>query len=813
MRGKSAIGYSYFVAKEYEKAIPYYRFALDLGCELKDRSYRAGMIFNLANCYSVEGKVNDAVPLFQEVFRLDLAASKIVSLYLLNDLLELALCGMRTGDMKPALEANEQALEKAKGAGQGPLVEILTHNAGSLHAGKFDQFLQVKALMDQFEKFERVGDIRNMAAIGLYAGAYLAEQKDQRAVGYFLKAASAAKKIGDRRKEFSAWNDLGHFYIFTSYDYEKALACFRLGEDLANRYLTSNEQAMIQYNMGNIYKNLENDEKAIAYYNKAIALYKRTDNNYQISYCYLQMNLACTHLKAYDQALSYLDKAMILARQLKNDDLILTLTCNNAWVHYLCKEYSAALKFCADGLAMRVEDEGIRGAIINTRGCIYRDAPAAILTAAGIDTAERYRLALHDLNESLDIARRTHSVSDQRDNLSDLSQVYAAQRSYDHAYASYKEYIVLRDSIKSTDKQMAFANKYAQLEYARKTDSLKFRQSLKNLQQQQVLRVANQQKDIARLDYLRSQASLQLEQNRRKTNEQKLEAAAKTSALQQTTLRLQKADIRSKHNQSLFLMCGIIASLLLSFLVLRNYLNQRRATRTVTAAHAQLNREKERSDQLLLNILPADVAVELMEKGSAEARLFDEVTVLFTDFVNFTALSEQLTPQQLVNELHYCFKVFDEITGRYQIEKIKTIGDAYLAVAGLPNPDTDHAWHVVQAALEINHFVQQRRALIGEASFDVRIGVHSGSVVAGIVGVKKFAYDIWGDTVNTAARMEQHSEPGKVNVSERTFRLVADRFRFNYRGEIAAKNKGMLKMYFASPLQDTALMATAIKTV
>ena len=170
---------------------------------------------------------------------------------------------------------------------------------------------------------------------------------------------------------------------------------------------------------------------------------------------------------------------------------------------------------------------------------------------------------------------------------------------------------------------------------------------------------------------------------------------------------------------------------------------------------AALRQEKQKSDDLLLNILPAEVAEELKISGTSVARLFDEVTVLFTDFVNFTIASEVLTPQQLVTELDTCFREFDRIIGKHGIEKIKTVGDAYLAVAGLPTADPNHAENVVRAAMEINEFIHDRISKNGENAFRIRIGIHSGNVVAGIVGVKKFAYDIWGDTVNTAARLEQ----------------------------------------------------------
>lgn len=207
-------------------------------------------------------------------------------------------------------------------------------------------------------------------------------------------------------------------------------------------------------------------------------------------------------------------------------------------------------------------------------------------------------------------------------------------------------------------------------------------------------------------------------------------------------------------------------------------------------------KERRKSDKLLLNILPEEVARELKKTGTTTAQHYNEVTVLFTDFVNFTSVGERLSPQALVDELHTCFKAFDEITSKYKIEKIKTVGDAYLAVAGLPVPDEHHAINIVKASLEILDFIKQRRAQLGDNTFEIRIGVNSGSVVAGIVGVKKFAYDIWGDTVNIAARMEQNSEAGKINISQSSYDLVKNQFDCTYRGEIEVKNKGGLAMYF-----------------
>jgi len=247
----------------------------------------------------------------------------------------------------------------------------------------------------------------------------------------------------------------------------------------------------------------------------------------------------------------------------------------------------------------------------------------------------------------------------------------------------------------------------------------------------------------------------------------------------------------------------ISALLLLIYLVV--YLNNRRLilrnnileaevsarTSELKNSNAELMQEKKKSDDLLLNILPLEVANELKQNGFAKAKKYDQVTVLFTDFVNFTGISEKLSPEELVQEINKNFTAYDAIIEKYGLEKIKTIGDAYLAVGGMPIESKDHAVRVIKAAMEIQQLMEK-----SSSRFQVRIGINSGPVIAGIVGVKKYAYDIWGDTVNMAARMEQHSEAGKINISGVTYQLVKDKFQCEYRGKINAKNKGEVDMYF-----------------
>jgi len=257
--------------------------------------------------------------------------------------------------------------------------------------------------------------------------------------------------------------------------------------------------------------------------------------------------------------------------------------------------------------------------------------------------------------------------------------------------------------------------------------------------------------------------------------------------LKDKDLQIARLAVAKKRNERVFYIAGIMLLLLVIVFIYRNFRTERKSNSLLTI-------EKKRSDDLLRNILPSEVAEELKENGKAAARNFDHVSVLFTDFVNFTGIAERLTADELVQELNTCFTAFDAIIERNGLEKIKTIGDAYLAVCGLPLNDPQHAQKTVRAAIEIRDLITQR--MKGEQNFAIRIGISSGPVVAGIVGVKKFAYDIWGDTVNTAARMEQHSEMGKVNISGATFELVKNEFICSYRGKVNAKNKGDVDMYF-----------------
>lgn len=270
-----------------------------------------------------------------------------------------------------------------------------------------------------------------------------------------------------------------------------------------------------------------------------------------------------------------------------------------------------------------------------------------------------------------------------------------------------------------------------------------------------------------------------------KNEQQRAEQQRIKDQIESQKLRRQKVIIYS--SAAILLFIGFIA-----FLLYRGNRQQKKANKIISE-------QKQRSDDLLKNILPGEVAEELKNTGTSKGREYKEVTVLFTDFKNFSKLSEQLSAQQLVNEINFYYSTFDKIISRYGVEKIKTIGDSYMCAGGLPVENMTHPDDTVEAALDMRDFMQrekEKRTAAGLPFFEIRIGLHTGPVVAGIVGTRKFAYDIWGDTVNIASRMESSGEPGKVNISSTTYELLKKMYTCIHRGKVQAKNKGMIDMYF-----------------
>ena len=269
------------------------------------------------------------------------------------------------------------------------------------------------------------------------------------------------------------------------------------------------------------------------------------------------------------------------------------------------------------------------------------------------------------------------------------------------------------------------------------------------------------------------------------------EVAQKQAEVDLLTKESEIADLRQRRQRWVIYGTGLslVFVAVLAFNSFRRYKYTQKASQII-------KQEKDRSEKLLLNILPQETASELKERGTVKARRIDGVTVLFTDFIGFTHYAENEAPEQMVRSIDYYFKRFDDITTRHNLEKIKTIGDSYMCAGGL-HSQSCQANEVVESALEMIDIVKQVKDSQEDViHFDMRVGIHTGPVVAGIVGTKKWQYDIWGDTVNIASGMEANSLAGKVNISETTNNQVKNVFNTEYRGELEIKNRGSMKMYF-----------------
>jgi adenylate cyclase len=707
-------------------------------------------------------------------------------------------------DNKKAKETFEQALLLFEGIPDKGGIAKCYNSIGNIYSSLSDNPKALEYFQKALAIFEQLGNKAGMAAnlsnIGIVYS-YLSDYP--KALEYFQKALAINEQLGNKASMAENLNSIGLAYSSLS-NYPKAL-------EYQQKALTINEQLGIKSgvagnfnNIGIIYDNLSNYPKALEYYQKALAINEQLGNKNWMARNLGNIGNVYESLSDYPKALEYYQIAIAIFEQLGDKDALTYGLDKIGIVYAFLSDYPKALEYFQKALAINEQLKNKNGIASNLGnfGIIYRDAPDSVLLNAGINPTQRYEKALEYQNKSLQINQEIGDVSMQKNAWTNLSTTYEKQGDYAKAHDAYKNYIVLRDSIESGKIKGQIERKTMQYEFDKKETALKFEQQLtqeKLVQSQQearlgsqALQLSNKEKDLQRLAYLQTQAELheqqiigenQLAQNGKKDADLKL--LGKEKDLKQSELELSQAEVQSKSMQR----NGFIAGFAVVLLFAGVFARQRN----------RIKKGKQRSDDLLLNILPEDVAEELKDRGSAAARQFDEVTVLFTDFKDFTQISETMTPTELVQEIHECFTAFDQIIHTYNIEKIKTIGDSYMCAGGLPVTNDTHPVDVVQAALEIQDFIQkhaQKRISRGLKPFEIRIGVHTGPVVAGIVGIKKFAYDIWGATVNTASRMESSGEVGRVNVSGTTFELIKGRFKCTYRGKIEAKHKGDIDMYF-----------------
>ncbi len=719
----------------------------------------------------------------------------------LNLLLQLAFNYKKKDPAKGISTADEALqlamdLHKAEYQAEGYVLKAVNQIANSQEDKGFE------SLDSALEILQKTMDKKNLANCYFVSG--LARNKQNKYNAALADLSKALSYLDDKKEKEAGviYRETGNVY-FNMSDFPNALTYFFKALDILARSNNPDLLIGIYSDLGRTYGTLSETGKALEYFNKGLNLAEQFQFMSSVESACANIGGAYYSMGNDSLASIYLERSIFLCDSLKkkNKGSNLVILGN---IKLMAGKYQEAYTLYNKVIADEEKRKNKKGMIfpILNLGTTIRDASEKDLEALGINPANRYQLASDNYFRSLELSKEVNDILKQKECWNEISRLYELQGDYKNAYDSYKNFISLRDSIQGQEvkknitrleMQYTFDKKETELKYEQRLTNEKLeKQTLINIQQKQEIELTNKEKDLQRLAYLKEKAERQekekqltLSEKEKQLQSAKVEVLGKEKALQASALKVQTQELKTREAQRNLFIGGTALMLLLAAAI---FLGLQRTAK-----------EKKVSESLLLNILPGEVAEELKAKGSAEARHFDEITVMFTDFKGFTQIAEKMSPGELVAEIDVCFKAFDAIITRNGLEKIKTIGDSYMCAGGLPVPTADHAAKVVIAALEIQEFMEQHqreRAGQGKARFEARIGIHTGPVVAGIVGVKKFAYDIWGDTVNIASRMESSGEAGKVNISGSTYDLVKDKFMCQHRGKIEAKNKGEIDMYF-----------------
>lgn len=568
--------------------------------------------------------------------------------------------------------------------------------------------------------------------------------------------------------------------------------------DYAEQCLALSEQIGFKKGMGNAYnvmgvvqKNNSDYAAALDFYNKALDIRKEIGDKNGVCISYNNIGVIFTDMANYPQALKNLYFSLKLSEEINDKELIAQACINIGNIYLRQKSYTEALKYYNAALTKYKEmgdKNGISfylgniGIIYNEQGNyaealksykaaleIYEEMGAKSGISKVMDHIGRLYYIQHNYSEALRYVLNSIKIQEEIEDKRGLTFSYLLMG---NIYFDQKKY---SEASQYLNKSLSISKEIGNLEII--MDSFDFLSALDSARGNYKQALENYKNYIAVRDSIYNKENTKkLVQSQMQYDFDKKETIAKAEQ--------EKKDIRQRNIRNS--IAGVLAGAILILIVALYQRNK-------------ISREKKKSDSLLLNILPSEVATELKTTGISKTKSYTMVTVMFTDFKDFTRISERVSAELLVDEIHYCFSAFDNIISKYRIEKIKTIGDSYLCASGLPVYNYTHAEDMVRAAFEIRDFIANRKKekeSIGEIPFELRIGIHTGPLVAGIVGVKKYAYDIWGDTVNIAARMEQNSEAGMINISGSTYELVKDKFTLEYRGKIEAKNKGMVDMYF-----------------
>ncbi len=626
------------------------------------------------------------------------------------------------------------------------------------------------------------------------------------AITYFEQALEIRKELNDLAGQASLYNNIGNVYESQEM-YPESLKAYRLALKIRRDLGDEARELRALYNLSITYESIGNYPEALETIFQFLERTGTDGDTTEIANAYNIVGNIMSELDRFEEALDYYQKAKKLHSEIGNEyelagavqnvgyaydalaeEQIERENFDNERVQFLFKE---AVKNYELSLSMteRLEDEEGKGEILNNLGATYKNI------GTFYKKIEDKKKANENWNLALEYSRQSEAIRESLEDKRGLLEVYNTigdvlrrQKKYWEALR-YAELCLgfsreIEDGKSETNALLDLARAHNKLGHFEK--AYKYREEYDKLRYRRMN--ADQIKDNERRFALYTDYEKQIEIDKKKQE-----------------IELQDARLARENIFRKSAIGGGLALALLAFLLYNRNRLKNRANENLLQKNEIIESEKQRAESLLLNILPAATAAELKEHGKARARSYKSVSVLFTDFKSFTQIAEQLSPEDLVAELDTCFQAFDDIITRHNIEKIKTIGDAYMCAGGLPLENDTHPTDVVKAALEMRDFmrkirIEQRAA--GKPEFRMRIGIHTGSVVAGVVGNKKFAYDIWGDAVNLASRMEGSGEIGRVNISQQTYELVKTQFVCTHRGKISAKNKGEVDMYFVEDIKN-----------
>ncbi|MCP9237713.1 tetratricopeptide repeat protein [Lewinella sp. JB7] len=614
----------------------------------------------------------------------------------LRTLLELSTHTFRS-DPNSAIAYAESARQLARRIDDQTSLAYALKNIGLAYYIKGDYFEVLENWQRSLEIFEAIDDRLGISNLTSNIGAvYFNQGDDPKALEYYLRSLQVSEQIRDSLRIATALNNIGAVYFNNTNTHDRALDYYLRALSISEGVNDLEAIGTSAVNLGEIYQDRGEFERAIFYFEKALAAYEQSGGNAP----YALYNLGKTYAAKgeYRKSLEYHRRAYTVAA----------------------------------GREARLEMATALVGIGQTQ----------LLSQQMEQAAETFKRALS-------LAREVGSLVRMKDAYEGLTEAYARQDDYPEAFRYQSLLNSIRDTLYTIEKD-------------NRIQSLQFQFDIEKKENQ-----------IAMLN--------------------------KDNALKEVQIQRAHTVRNLLYALALFLIFTVAG-------IFYQYWFAKKSNRLI-------QKERNRSERILLNILPSDTAEELKQNGFVKAKRYERATVLFTDFKRFTEYAEHYSPTEVVKSLDYYFRAFDEITSQYQLEKIKTIGDSYMCVGGLPVINDTNPVDAINAAFEMAAFVRSVKIEKPEGiiPFDMRIGLSTGPVVAGVVGTKKFQYDIWGPTVNIASRMETCSDAGRINISFFTYELIRHHFACTYRGMIEAKNGEQLQMYFVDrPLVENPEVAGVV---